>query len=206
MKRFSLMCVLTLAVVVACNTGEPTVGIERDAGTGTGGSGGAGGGGTGGTGGLGDGACTNMDDQAVYEGLSYTNEADVTFTGIDAAAEIAGDCVFGAVNATPSLAGCNTEALNVIGCISDCDDEIAALAACVESCQRDAIAEATGGGELSSDCESCYGATVACSAAFCAFMGCADPSSQACIDCQCRFNCSQDFDECSGLPSTGDCD
>jgi len=42
-------------------------------------------------------------------------------------------------------------------------------------------------------------------AAFCAFMGCADPSSQECTDCQGRFNCSQDFDTCSGLPSTGDC-
>ncbi|MGB9338576.1 MAG: hypothetical protein WCB63_05045, partial [Polyangiales bacterium] len=37
-----------------------------------------------------------------------------------------------------------------------------------------------GSGELSSDCEGCCGATVACSAGNCAFMGCVDPSSQHC--------------------------
>jgi hypothetical protein len=194
------MCVLTFGAVVACNSGPATVGIETD--DGTGGSGG----GSGGSGGLGDGACTDMDDQAVYEGLTYTNAGSTTFTGINAAAEIAGDCVFGAADATPSLTGCNTEALNVIGCLSNCEGLIDELAVCVADCQRSAIAEVTEGGELSSDCEGCYGATVACSAGNCAFMGCVDPSSQACIDCQCRFNCSQDFDSCSGLPSTGDCD
>ncbi len=203
MKRFSLISVLTFGAVVACNTGPATVGIQMV--DGTGGSGG-GSGGSGGSGGLGEGACTNMNDQAIYEGLTYTNAAGTTFTSFDAAAEIAGDCVFGAADATPSLTGCNTEALAVLGCFSDCEGLIAELGACVAGCQRTAIAEATEGGELSRECEGCYGATVACSAGNCAFMGCVDPSSQDCIDCQCRFNCSQDFDTCSGLPSTGDCD
>lgn len=206
MKRFSLMCVLIFVALVACNTGPPTVGIEQDAGTaGTGGTAGTDGG-TGGTGGLGDGACTNVDDQAVYDDLSYTNAAGTTFTGYDAAAEIAGDCVFGSADSSPALSGCNDEAGAVLGCFADCEGLIAELGACVAECQRSAIAEATGGGELSSECEACYGDTVACSAGNCAFMGCIDPSSQDCIDCQCRFNCSQDFDTCSGLPSTGDCD
>jgi hypothetical protein len=186
-----------MAAVVACNSGEPTIGI-RIPGTG-------GGSGTGGTGGLGDGACTNMDDQAVYEDLTYTNEADVTFTGIDAASEIAGDCVFGTSNSTPVLEGCGTEALNVLGCLSDCEGVISELAACVSVCQNTAISEVTGGGELSEDCLGCYGTTVSCGAANCAFMGCATPSSQECIDCQCRFNCTQGFDACSGLPPTGEC-
>jgi len=99
----------------------------------------------------------------------------------------------------------NTEALNVLGCLSDCDALIAELAICVSDCQNTAIGEVTGGGELSEDCLGCYGATVACSAGNCAFSGCADPSSEACINCQCEFNCTQDFDACSGLPGTGEC-
>lgn len=204
MKHFSLFSILAVVVIaVACNTGPPTIGVEIGAG---GGGGDPGSGGTGGGGGMiADGACTNAVDQAVYEALTYTNESDATFDGIDAASEIAGDCVFGTTSSTPALPGCGDQAIAVLACMSDCDGIIAELATCVEECQDDAINEVTGM-SLSADCQVCYGATVACGAAFCAFMGCADPASQACIDCQCRFNCSQDFDTCSGLPSTGDCD
>jgi hypothetical protein len=205
MKHFSPFFILTVVVVAAaCNSGAPTIGIVIDAGTG-GGGGDTGSGGTGGGGGVADGNCTNTEDQGVYAGLSYTNESDVAFTGADAAAQIAGDCVFGTTSSIPALPGCGDEAIAVLACMSNCDEIIAGLATCVEECQNDAINEVTGM-SLSADCQVCYGATVACGAAFCAFMGCADPASQACIDCQCRFNCSQDFDTCSGLPSTGDCD
>jgi hypothetical protein len=202
MERPNLAWVFTAAAVMAaCNTGAPTIGIELDAGTG----GDGGGGGTGGGGGLGDGACTNTDDQAVYGALTYTNEAGTTFTGDEAASEIAGDCVFGTTSSSPPLPGCGDEAIAVLGCATDCEGVVDDLATCVAECQDGGINEVTGAG-LTEACQGCYGATVACGAANCAFMGCADPSSQACIDCQCRFNCTQGFDACSGLPPDGSCD
>ena len=42
----------------------------------------------------------------MYDNLVYTNEAQETFTGTEAASEIGGDCIFGSETSEPPLNGC----------------------------------------------------------------------------------------------------
>jgi len=199
MKLTNLIWVLALAAAVAaCNTGPPITGIPpATGGTGGSGTGGTGGSGTGGTGGMATGACTNDADQAVYDSLTYTDEAGATTTGSDAAGAIGSDCIFGAPDASIPLDGCGTEASAVIACFATgCpQDTIDALANCVTACTQDA----TG---LSSECVACTGDTVACGAAFCTTQCVADTNAPQCIQCRCDNDCIPAFDSCSGLPPT----
>jgi hypothetical protein len=195
MKPTHLIWVLALAgVALACNSGPPITNAKPiDPGTG-------GTTGTGGAGGLGEGACTNDADQAVYEDLTYTDAQGIIYTGTEAASAIGSDCIFGSADSDPVLAGCGTEAGNVVACFSGgCDQPtIDALATCVAMCTQDA----TG---LSDECMACTGDTVACGAAFCTSQCVSDTEAAICIDCRCDNGCTPDFDECSGLPSSGDC-
>ena len=197
MKLSNLIWVLAVAgAVVACNSGPP-ISNEPDYGNGNGGSSGTGG--TAGTGGLGEGACTDEANQAVYAGLTYTDEDGATFTGTAASAAIGSDCIFGTDTSDPVLAGCGDEAFAVVSCFPNCDDAITqALADCVAQCTQDA----TG---LSEECMACTGDTVACGAAFCTSQCVANTNAPPCIQCRCDNDCTPAFDRCSGLPSGGDC-
>jgi hypothetical protein len=194
MKPTHLIWVLALAgAALACNSGPPITN-ERPIDPGTGGTSG-----TGGAGGLGEGACTNDADQAVYEDLTYTDEDGNTFTGTDAASAIGSDCIFGTETSVPVLPGCGDQAFAVVSCFPSCDQPtIDALATCVAMCTQDA----TG---LSTECMACTGATVACGAAFCTSQCVSDTNAPICIECRCDNGCTPDFDECTGLPSSGDC-
>ena len=152
-------------------------------------------GGTGGSGGpIGDGACSNEDDEAVYDELTYTDENGNTFTGTDASSEVGSDCVFGTTSSDPVLEGCSDEAVAVLGCSPSCPDAtVQALSDCVVDCTQGA----TG---LSDECVACTGETVACGAVNCASV-CLDPTAQTCIDCRCNNGCTPDFVVCSGIPS-----
>jgi hypothetical protein len=199
MKPTHLIWVLALAgVALACNSGPPITNAKPPIDPGTGGTTGTGG--TSGTGGLGEGACTNDADQAVYEDLTYTDAQGIIYTGTEAASAIGSDCIFGSADSDPVLAGCGTEAGNVVACFSGgCDQPtIDALATCVAMCTQDA----TG---LSDECMACTGDTVACGAAFCTSQCVSDTEATICVDCRCNNGCTPDFDECTGLPSSGDC-
>lgn len=201
MKISNLLWVLALAsAVAACNnwTDQPPVeGIVKPPVGGTGGT--AGTGGTGGTGGVGEGACTNEADQAVYASLTYTDEAGITYTGTEAASAIGSDCIFGTETSNPVLAGCGDEAFAVLGCFPNCPSATTqALADCVASCTQ----TATG---LSAGCMACTGATVACGAAYCTNFCVSDTNAPQCVGCRCDSGCTPNFDKCSGLPSTGEC-
>jgi hypothetical protein len=153
--------------------------------------------GTGGSGG--EGACINEADQAVYDDLTYTDEDGVMYTGTEAASAISSDCKFGTTTSDPVLPGCRDEMFAVVSCFPNCAPSvIQALADCVAMCTQDA----TG---LSSECMACTGDTVACGAAFCTAQCVTDTEAPLCIDCRCDNGCIQAFDECSGLPSSGDC-
>lgn len=200
MKPINLIWVLALAgVVVACNSGPP-ISNEPDYGNGNG-NGNGGSSGTGGSGvGGGDGACTNEADVAVYAELTYTDDDGNTFSGTDASAAIGADCIFGTETSDPLLEGCGAESGVVIVCFPNCEPSVTqALADCVAQCTQDA----TG---LSTECMACTGGTVACGAASCTRQCVADTNAPICIDCRCDNNCTPDFDDCSGLPSGGDCD
>jgi hypothetical protein len=124
MKLTNLIGVLALAgSVAACNTGSPISGCTIDPTTGLCS---AGGDGDLDCGPIED-ACTNAEDTAVYDNLTYINDIGDTFTGTDAASEIGSDCIFGSDPAPPSLAdprldGCGTEAGRVIACFPNCPD------------------------------------------------------------------------------------
>ena len=91
------------------------------------------------------------------------------------------------------------QAFAVVSCFPSCDQPtIDALATCVAMCTQDA----TG---LSTECMACTGATVACGAAFCTSQCVSDTNAPICIECRCDNGCTPDFDECTGLPSSGDC-
>lgn len=204
MKPTNLIWVLALAgAMTACNSGPP---ITNEDNGGTGGNGTGGGTGTGGTGGITEGACTDEENAGVYAGLEYTDEAGETFTGTAAAAAMGSDCIFGAGNATPPLSGCGAEASAVLSCFqAGCPpDIINALADCVASCVQDGTAEGSPPG-LSDACVDCTGDTVACGAAFCTAQCVADTNAPGCIQCRCDNNCIQEFDQCSGLPPTTQC-
>jgi hypothetical protein len=168
----------------------------------TGGDGGSSGGGSGGAGGVGgsaSGACVTDDNLAVYESLGYTDEDGVAYTGAEASAAISTDCVFGTLTSDPVLSGCANEAVAVLNCYPGCPTATTdALASCVTQCTQDA----TG---LSATCAACEGDRVACRASFCISACVADLSAPACIECQCDNSCIQSFDQCSGLPSGGEC-
>lgn len=189
-----------------CETGA-AVGPQgqcEDNGGGTGGTGGTAG--TGGTGGSVGGACTDPANAMVYANLTYVDDAGTTFTGTEAAAAMGSDCIFGTSNSDPLLPGCGDEARSVVACFPSCDDgTIQTLSDCVAQCVQDGTAEASPPG-LSDECVACTGATVACGAAFCTGVCVADTNAPACIDCRCLNGCTPDFDECTGLPSSGDCD
>ena len=213
MKLFNLIWVLGLAGIVAgCNSGPPVHGCEIQtngtcAGSGSGGTPGTGGG-NGGGGSTGDGACTNAEDTATYTDLTYTDSRGNEEEGPSAASAIASDCVFGSESSVPANPGCGTQAGNVVACAispSGCDAEtIDALTTCVVDCTQALIEEVTGS-TLTQDCADCYGASVSCSAEFCAAAGCTNPTSPNCIQCRCDEGCTPGFDVCSGLPPSGDC-
>ena len=205
MKLFYSVGTLGLCTfLVGCNAGPPIQGCREPLpvfnpqsglceaiGGGTGGTPGTGGGG-----GTGEGACTNMEDTATYEALTYGTEM-----GPDAASAIAGDCVFGAFD-EPDIdeAGCAGEAGQVLTCVTNCEEPIANLTTCVVNCQQGIIEDKTGA-PLTEPCAACYGASVACSSANCAAFCGSNPDAPACNDCRCRSNCTPGFVECSGLPS-----
>jgi hypothetical protein len=141
----------------------------------------------------------------VYDALDY-NTGSEELSGPEAASQIASDCVFGNVNATPSNPGCGTQAQAVLVCGgANCPDEtIQALSTCVVGCQQQLIEEATGD-TLTQSCANCYGESVTCSAVNCATAGCTVPDSAQCVACRCANDCTPGFDRCSGLPSQGTC-
>jgi hypothetical protein len=197
MKLTNLIWVLALAgTVAACNSGPPVTG-EVEPPPPVGGNGGScdpGGG---------DGACTNAEDAAVYEDLTYTDDAGNDFEGTDAASAIGSDCIFGQTQSEPLLEGCNDQARTILSCFNlpdGCDDDdILALADCVAQCTQDA----TG---LSEECMACTGDTVACGAAFCTGECVNGTDLPECIACRCNNGCIQEFDACSGLPSDCECE
>jgi hypothetical protein len=206
MKLLQLISVLALAgaVSIGCNSGPPITGepvvIPPP---GSGGSGGGNGGG--GAGGGGEGACINEDDGAVYAELEFTNGNGEMTTGTDAASAIGSECVRGSTESTPPVTGCGTETLNVVACFPSCPPAtVDALATCVEGCIQDTISTITGS-TLTEDCITCYGATVACGAAFCTDLCVVDTTSPECIGCRCTMGgtngCTPDFVDCSGIPS-----
>jgi len=114
MKPTNLIWVLALAGSVAgCNTGSPISGCTIDPTTGFCTT-------KGGECGPVENACTNPEDQAVYENLEYTNEARETFTRTEAASQIGSDCIFGSDTSVPPLSGCPLDAGRVIGCFPNC--------------------------------------------------------------------------------------
>jgi len=157
-------------------------------------------------GGSAEGACTNPDDAAVYADLVYTNGAGAFTSGPDAAAEIASDCVFGALNSDPRNPGCPAEAQAVLICAGGgCPPEtVDTLSNCVQSCTQELIEEVTGD-RLTADCADCYGESVSCTASLCATSGCSNPSSPSCVQCRCENDCTPGFDRCSGLLPSGEC-
>jgi hypothetical protein len=191
-----------LCALAACNTGDPTWGLPYPS---TGGSNGGGG-----TGGAGEGFCTTADNQAVYEGLEYTDLQGNTFTGDEAASVIGSHCIGlspGEANLPPSVTDCVAQAAAVLACPGGvCPQEtIDALANCVATCTQDSTVALSPPG-LSDDCVSCTGDTVACGAANCVAECSGDTNAPACIQCRCDNNCIQEFDACSGLPSGGECE
>lgn len=197
---FSPQCSICVDEPLLC---DPSA--VRDDNGGTGGTGG-GTGGTGGGGGM-QGACTNAEDTQTYGDLTYVTGAGVDESGSDAASAIASDCVFGAVNSEPRNPGCGPEAQAVLGCAAvGCPAAtIQALAACVVDCMQDII-DQQAGMMLTGECAECYGTSVSCSAALCATSGCSNPTSPDCIRCRCENGCTPNFDTCSGLDPSGDCD
>jgi hypothetical protein len=225
MKLGNLIWVLALAgAAAACNSGPAISGCTIDLTTGLCSA-------EGGECGPVENACTNAEDQAVYDNLVYTNEAQETFTGTEAASEIGGDCIFGSETSDPPLNGCPLDAGRVIGCFPNCPscsdpeppatcgqgcaafDECGEGFTCVDGTCTDAVQaaadcvarctqEATG---LSDECVSCTGTAVACGAAFCTNVCVSDPNAQVCIDCRCANNCTQCNDICTGLPPSGEC-
>lgn len=151
-------------------------------------------------------ACIDDANQAVYDGLTYIDDGGTTFTGVEASAAMGSDCIFGTEQSTPLLPGCGEEARAVVACFPTCDQSIIDTAAdCVAQCVQDGTVEASSPG-LSDDCVSCTGDTVACGAAFCTGVCVQDTNAPDCIACRCSNGCTPDFDVCTGLPSSGDCD
>ena len=202
MKLTNLIWVLALAGAgMGCNSGTATTNVRIPP-PGNGGSGGSGG--SAGIGG--DGNCTNAEDQAVYADLTFINDDGIESSGSAAASAIGSQCIFGSQASVPVVGGCSQEAGDVIRCFaSGCPQEtINALADCVALCTQDTTAGIAPPG-LSSECMACTGATVACGAAFCTNLCVSDTNAPDCIACRCENNCTPDFDTCSGLPSSGDC-
>ncbi|MEM7435744.1 MAG: hypothetical protein AAF436_11375 [Myxococcota bacterium] len=199
MKLIGFICAFALAgAMVGCGDDSSGTGATGGA-AGTGGSGG-GTGGTGGTGATGgEDLCTNAADTAVYDSTEYTNEGGEEFSGTDAVAEIAADCLDNV--STLNSMGCGAEVGDVL--TNNNNETQAALAACVVQCVVDQEVD------LSANCLSCYGDTVSCGAAFCAGPCATDVNAPACITCRCGTNagdadCFGEFDTCSGLPRVPD--
>jgi hypothetical protein len=158
-------------------------------------------------------ACTNADDTAVYEALTFTDGKGETTTGTEAASAIASECVRGSVSSVPAIPpaeACGTILQGLLGCAlavppSCTDEQIDELATCVEDCTQDTIAGITGGDMLTDDCIGCYGASVSCGAAACATECVDDTTSDGCVQCRCNAGCTPAFDVCSGF-SLGVCD
>jgi hypothetical protein len=203
MKLYNLMWVLALAgAAAACDNWIDQPPITNEPQPPTGGTGGNGG--TGGTGGVAAGACTDEANQAVYAELEFVNSKGQASSGTAAASAIGSECVRGSSSSVPPVTGCGPQTLDVVACFPNCPQPtIDALATCVEECTAGTIEEITGS-TLSEACVECYGATVACGAAFCTGQCVADTTAQICIDCRCDNDCTPNFVICSGIPST-DC-
>ena len=209
MKLIQLTTVLALAgaVTIGCNSGPAITGAPPPVTGGTNGGGGTGGG-TGGTDGDATvGECINEDDAAVYAEVDYTNDRGEMTSGTDAVSAIGSDCVRGSDSSIPQVGGCGSETIQVVACFPNCPEAtITTLAVCVEECIQGTIDTITGGGQLSDECIACYGATVACGAAFCTDRCAIDTTAPDCIDCRCTLGgdglgCTPEFVECSGIPS-----
>jgi hypothetical protein len=72
----------------------------------------------------------------------------------------------------------------------------AALVTCTNACVNMRIMP-----NLSAGCQSCYTASVLCTAANCAAQCAADPNTPACQACQVQRGCLPAFFGCSGLPA-----
>jgi hypothetical protein len=190
------MIALAGAVAIGCGTSEAGSKATNGAGA-TGGSPGTGGsGGSGNTGGAIEGACTTPENEAVYDVLEYTNRANEMQSGTDAASGIAADCLRIANN----LGGCALETGMVIQMIpTPSDAAITALSDCDVVCTDMTIEDLTGE-NLTPDCLSCYGTSVACGAAFCTVECAADTNAPGCVQCRIDNDCTPGFERCSGIP------
>lgn len=194
---FRWVFVLGLSVAACSGSGDGSGG--------TGGLGGAGGtGGLGGTGGTDLAPCES--NLAVYDALEYTDGGGNRWSTFAAALAISHECVLGASASIPMNPGCDAEALSVWTCSRDCPLEtVQALSDCIVGCTQEVVEEATGM-TLTEECADCYGRGASCSIASCAIAGCFEDSySPACIRCRCEEDCTPGFEQCSGLPPSGDC-
>lgn len=152
------------------------------------------------------GGCTGASDSTVYANLDFADGQGNVLSGTEAATAIGNACVRGSLSSIPPIEGCGTETFDLIACFPNCPTEIIdELAACVAQCSDDTIAEASPPG-LSNACVACTGDRVACDAAFCTAACVADQTAPACINCRCDNGCTQEFDRCSGLPPSGECE
>ncbi len=140
MKLVNLIWVLALAAAAtACNSGPAISGCTVDPTTGFCSE-------VGGECGPVVDACTNAEDTAVYDGLMYTDEEEVMYTGSEAASAIAGDCISGAPGSNPPIPredACGTFAAGVLGCFPNCPSCSAAdaPAICGEACTPPGLGE-----------------------------------------------------------------
>jgi hypothetical protein len=81
-------------------------------------------------------------------------------------------------------------------CFEENPDDSAALAECTLEALK-----STGASNPSDACLGCYIASLACVQERCLSDCLADPTAQVCIDCRAREGCTQEFFDCSGLPS-----
>jgi hypothetical protein len=143
--------------------------------------------------------CVNDADRNAYESLSYINRNGYLLTCIDAAGEMATDCIFGSAQSSPSIVGCPAQAADVIACYPSCPPEtFEAFGDCVASCTT----EVTG---LSAECAGCYGALAECAAQACLVECASAPYSQECDLCRGQSGCNMIYDACTGLPGNTDC-
>lgn len=114
-------------------------------------------------------------------------------------------------NASDETAVCTNDVTSIAetcgdGCFMTVSDKSAtAQDACTSTCLTSKVTPA-----LSSDCQSCYVADVACARANCLIFCGADPGGSQCMSCRQTHGCIATFYSCSGLPvpagTTGDND
>ena len=144
-------------------------------------------------------------DGSVYDALEYVDVAGNETQGSTATLAIRDECVLGSRDSVPVNLGCPAEAQAALACSRDCPPEtLQALSDCVVDCVQDVVERATGN-TLSDECIECYGVEASCSVVSCALYRCIFETSPACIQCRCSNECTTDFEQCSGVPPSGDC-